>query len=609
MNTARLLLVCLTAAALQIPGCASSETGSSRATGDILSTRDVPTILRNTIAAECTLRGDTPVLVSGYGVVVGLNGKGAGDIPSSIRAMLERDMIANGVGRELGPFRGFTPSTFIDHPDTAVVVVEALVPPGAPAGARFDVRVRSFPGSSTKSIEGGTLYTTRLFRGVASPLMPDTQAVAEAYGTVFINPFADPQSARSNVDRNVGRVLNGGVVTNSLALMLFLDVPSHSRSRAVANAINSKFPRKPGDRLDTAVGRTDEIVELNIPSRYRNDPDTFISTVRHLRINQVNPEGWASRYISALKEYPELAENLSWCLRSLGEVAIPQLQTLYDYNEIAPRMAALTAGARLGDSSARPYLQDVSLNGPPQLRSSAIGLLGVLPPDASVNRFLREMLDSPEALMRVAAYKALENRGDPWIGRLRVSGKFQLHTVPSADPLIFVTQTGAPRIVVFGDNLEIERPVFVSAWDDRFMVNATENAKAISVLYLDERGQTHTGQIGTDLISLVQYLGHKTTPESPAPGLDFTYSQVVSALDELASGGGFQATIYPESDFLALELLRANQISDVEDRPEFSDDEFSESPAEIEERPEDAEKQGSKPRRNYIIPLKNKSPK
>ncbi|MEQ9616487.1 MAG: flagellar basal body P-ring protein FlgI [Phycisphaerales bacterium] len=606
MTTPRLLHVfALLALSAAVVSCGSSKRGSTRATGAITSARDVPAILRNTIGAECTLRGDQPVLVSGYGVVVGLDGKGSGDVPDNIRSVMERDLVSNGVGMERGPFRNFTPSQFIDHPDTAVVVVEAFVPPGAPEGARFDVQVRAFPGSSTKSIEGGQLYTTRLFRGLVSPLMPDTQSLAEAYGTVFINPFADPESARSNVNKRIGRVLDGGTVTESLPLMLFLDVPSHSRARAVAGAINTKFPRAVGDRLETAVGRTDEIVELNIPSRYRDNPEEFVQLVRHLRINPVDPDTFAVRYIRELKEFPELADNLSWCLRALGELAIPHVQSMYDYSEISPRMAALTAGAHLGDSSCRPYLIDVALNGPPQLRMSAVRLLGILPPDASINRFLREQIDSPSPEMRIAAYQALETRRDPWINRYRISGKFELHTVPSVDPFIFVTQTGAPRIVVFGDALEIERPVFVEAWDNRLMVNASESERAVNLYYLDERGRKHTGQISTDVVSLVRFLGHETTPETPAPGFDFTYSQVVGALDVIASGGGFEATIYPESDLLTLQLMRANQISDVQDRPEFSSDGPIDSIADLTKPKDENAATEKEPKRNYVVPLQS----
>jgi hypothetical protein len=242
------------------------------------------------------------------------------------------------------------------------------------------------------------------------------------------------------------------------------------------------------------------------------------------------------------------------------------------------------------------------------MRPNAIRLLGQLPPDAAVNRFLRDLIDAEAVEVRIAAYEALDERGDPWVKVHNIDGKFTLHTVPSADPLIYVTQTGAPKVVIFGDALTIERPVFVSAWEDRFILNAESAAPTVNVYYRDERGNRTTGQVSPDIVSLVRYLGHETTPESPAPGLDFTYSKIVSALEQIAQGGGFEATIYPERDLLTLELLRANQIADVEDRPEFSEegpiDELSDASAQTETPDKKTGEKADSRKRQYVVPLK-----
>ena len=42
---------------------------------------DVPPVLRGTIGAEAAIRGTEPSLVSGFGIVVGLNGTGGGEYP------------------------------------------------------------------------------------------------------------------------------------------------------------------------------------------------------------------------------------------------------------------------------------------------------------------------------------------------------------------------------------------------------------------------------------------------------------------------------------------------------------------------------------------------
>ena len=42
--------------------------------------------------------------------------------------------------------------------------------------------------------------------------------------------------------------------------------------------------------------------------------------------------------------------------------------------------------------------------------------------------------------------------------------KFILDLVPEGEPLIYITQSGLPRIVLFGSNLKLRRPMSVVAW-------------------------------------------------------------------------------------------------------------------------------------------------
>ena len=60
--------------AFTMPGCESPPPEAREVQPAIV--RDVPAIFRGTIGAEATLNGIEPVLVSGYGLVVGLNGTG-----------------------------------------------------------------------------------------------------------------------------------------------------------------------------------------------------------------------------------------------------------------------------------------------------------------------------------------------------------------------------------------------------------------------------------------------------------------------------------------------------------------------------------------------------
>ncbi len=567
-------VLALATATAVLGACGSKEPTRARAEARPLVIRDIPDALRGIIGSETTLRGGDPIIVSGIGIVVGLNGTGSNDVPDTVRAWLEREMSLRGVGQETFGMGNVSPSELINSPNTAVVEVYASVSPGAPRGGRFDVLIRALTGTSTTSLEGGRLWTTDLRPGPPEVTGPTARTLAQASGPVYINPFVDPaRPEEMGVDLRTGRVLNGGLMTEPLELLLVLDNPSHLRSRAITSAINSKFPRGSQDRNDTARGRNDEMVALTIPYAWKDRSQEFMQLINHTRVDPTLPEVWAARYIEALKEQPALSASLGWCLQALGQQAIPELRKMYDYAEPIPRFAALRAGARLSDPLSAGPLKEIARNGPLAVRPDAMALLGDLPPDPSINVTLRELLDVEEVPSRVAAYEALVKRGDPHIRRRVVEGKFLLDEVSCANPMIYVVQSGEPRIAIFGQELRIERPALVFAWSDRLILASDSPTDPLRLMYKDYRTTNVTRATVDDRISrLVEYFGRTDTPETPGAGIGLSYSEVVGALYELTERrNAIAAAFIGEQDRLQAELLSAAESSIGADRPELSD--------------------------------------
>jgi hypothetical protein len=589
-------------------------------------TRDIPEIFRGTIGAEATISGVEPVLVSGLGVVTGLAGTGGGEMDQSLMATMVRELARNGVGRgssgASGALEGMTPEQFLRDPRTAVVLVEAAIAPGSPAGQPFDVFVRSLPGASVTSLEGGTLWTTELRLGPAAVFgQAKTRIIAEAYGPVYLNPFSEQgavnKAGQPAVMRTSGRVLGGGRVTTPLQMNLVLDNASHARARSVVNAINSRFPRGPIDNEMTAMGRGStrnssldpdkagtptggQSVALRVPFEYRERAAEFLQMVRFLRVDPAFPEEWAKRYADALKTQPEYAEELGWSLKALGRPAIPFLVPMYEFPELAPKLAALDAGAFLGDPRVVPYLLELAKTAPTSIRTRAIGLLGGMPSNPSINLALRELVAGNETEVRIAAYEALVNRGDPTLDR-RIIGagesrraKFALDTVALGEPLIYVTQQGLPRMAILGAKagetsgeidpvsggvrsrrsagLAVNRPVLLSAWQDRFMMTAEDASADLRVFYRPYRGgPAITMNAPADLGELVAVLAQKTTPEDPRPGLDLSYSEVVGLVYEMTKQGAVSAGFTTEEDRLRASIFEASRSTNLTDRPESSD--------------------------------------
>lgn len=552
--------------------------------------RDVLAVLRGTISSMASIQGREPTLVSGFGVVVGLAETGGGPYPEAIQATMERELSRRGIGKgsamEGGDLAGVTPKQFLADNRVAVVVVEAVISPGSPESTTFDVRVRSLPGSSTTSLEGGMLWTTDLHLGPPSPFgSMRTRKVAEAYGPVFINPFADPAGAirgDDGVTRTVGRVLGGGKVTNALEMTIVVDNPSHGRVAAIASAINSRLPAGPEDREKTATGRDDTLLTISVPRRWRTRTDEFVRLLAYTQTDLAFPQEYAKRYTDELKAMPAMAEELSACLVALGKESIPFVAPLYEYPEFLPRMAALRVGAELGDPRTVPHLTAMALGTAAgerpsiAMRTEAITLLGRLGTDPRVDEALRRLVSSPELEIRVAAYEALVERRDPGIARIDVDGRFAIDIVDSTDPLIYITQQGESRIVIFGRDMALQRPLLVSAWRDRFMLTAdldtpegTPDSQGVRLFYRDIRSTRTVQTVVPETVwKLARFLGSSSRADEPEPGLSMTYSEVVGALYQVQKARGINAAFATERDRLLARLTEVAAAGAVADRPE-----------------------------------------
>jgi hypothetical protein len=614
-----LSLALLCAAPIALSGCSDPKHAVKVNPSKAL-VRDVPRPLLGTIGAEAAFRGVDPTLISGLGIVVGLAGTGGSDnLDPAVQTTMERELARGGVSSG-GPiqnypgFEGMTPAQFLRSPDVAVVIVEARVPPGAPEGTPFDVFVRKLPGSSVTSLEGGRLWTTEMRIGPAAVFgAVKTRKIGEARGPIFINPFSEPSVAANGevqITRTSGRILGGGKVTSPLQIEMVLDNDSFARARSVVGTINSRFPREPGDEGPIARGRGNgggtagyQSIALRVPYAYRERSDEFLQLVRHMRVDPSLPEEWARSYVEALKTTPALAEDLRWCLQAIGRPALPFLSQLYDYSETGPRMAALKAGARLGDPRAAPPLIELAHKGTPAIQVEALRLLADMPSDPRVNLAMRELVDDTNLEVRIAAYEGLLKRNDQTVFSVRIGTdslqpKFMLDLVPAKDPTIYITQQGEPRIVLFGPiekgrGIPINKPILLSLWDDRFMLSAPGVTDTLRVYYRDSfTGKVTQSDAPENLADFVQFIAHKSTPEDPKPGLGLSYSQTVGVLyamcprmtpgpdaAQAALASAVSATFATEEDRLRAEIYEAMQTTMLSDRPETEAEALKQSDA------------------------------
>ena len=553
---------------------------------------DVPEIMKGTIASETivvgfeqpTSRNYRPVVARGYGLVVGLKGTGSRDIPPPIRAYMIAQASKGGFGghQHGDDVASISPEELLDSNDTAVVVVEAIIPQGALKGARFDVRVSALPQSDTKSLEGGILYTTELRPGMPTTGGAQAFPLATAHGQVFVNPFAEPGAlTKDSVIRTTGRVLNGGEVTKDMPLKLRLINPSHSRAAILVTAINTRFPQElarfPGDPRHqpepTGRGESDSSIELNVPPSYRDRTEEFIDLLRHTSIVQSNAESIAMSIRRTLLANPIMARAASLRWEALGPRVLPIIKDLYDHPEELPRMAALRAGAKLDDALVIPHLVTMAQSGSPDTRVEAIQLLSDLQFNPQVDLALRKLIDDADVEVRLQAYEALVERNDPYMRRVNVDKKFIVDVVDSDRPLIYITQIGQPRIVLFGPDLSVERPMSVSAWSNQLMLRAESEDPTVEVYYRrPEAVQGVIVSVEARLEKLIEFLGHTTTVEEPAAGLGLSYGETVGAIHQMWLQKSIKADFRAEQDRILAAIMRQTRDDETSDRPEFTPD-------------------------------------
>jgi flagellar basal body P-ring protein FlgI len=617
------LALCVAAAGLLAgPGCGSKNKRPPQATrATPLVVRDVPEPLRGTVGSVARIDGVMPVLASGLGYVVGLNGTGGLPLPQDVAAHMEREMRLNGIGPATDTTEtaidGRAPSAMLRDPNTAVVIVQAAVHAGAPEGSSMDIYVRAL---NATSLEGGQLWTTRLRIGPPSSFRSiQARVVAEARGPIFINPFAEPGAEEDGVTRTAGRILDGGVVTESVQLILQLDNPSHSLAQAVTDAINSRFPAGRGDRGPPASGQNAEIIKLRIPYEYREREAEFLELVQYLPIDQTYPQATARRLTEALAREPALGEEISWALQAVGPQAKPFLREMYGYHEVVPRLAALRAGAALNDARAVPYLIEMATAGLERHRTAAIGMLSRIEAGPEIERALQSLLASDELEVRVAAYEALASRAEEaqlkrlvaeerrernpvarrsydmlyalsraylpagslqGVSRTLVEDKFFLDRVPVGKPMIYITQQRVPRVVLFGEEIGLRAPLTATMWSDRLMFISDAPDEPVRVYYrtlpqvvngepVDGTSRVMTAEIEPDILELIAFMAHGPSPEDPRPGLGLSYSETVGALYGLYKDQGLAAAFSTERDRLVAELegLTARG-GEIEMRPE-----------------------------------------
>ncbi|PQO33419.1 hypothetical protein C5Y96_11275 [Blastopirellula marina] len=392
--------------------------------------------------------------IKGVTLVTGLHGTGSDPPPSQARDLLLNEMRVLQVDQ---------PQQWLASPHTALVMMEAIIPPGARKGDTIDVVVFAPPETDTTSLENGYSPSTRMsemaFLGGRARKGND---IAMASGPVVLDSVIEGNSSKANMRR--GHILGGAVMLEErpLALGLIEGEVSIAASASIGAAINNRFHMyREGTKQGVATPMTDKLITLDIHPRYKDSISRYVRVIRFIPLSRSTE--FRQRYLAEceaelLEESTAQAGALK--LEAIGKEAIPSLKKgLESQNELV-RFCSAEALAYLNDSACIEPLTEAARtnNG---FRFRALQALGSFD-DLDVIDSLEGLLHEESAEARYGAFDQLKKRSNqlPSIAGELLDNHVQLHHVRSASsPMVHFRLKDRPEIAIFGTDVRLNGDV------------------------------------------------------------------------------------------------------------------------------------------------------
>ena len=211
--------------------------------------------------------------LTGYGLVVGLNG--TGDKSNTIFTNQSLANMLEKMGVRIDP-----KLTKVNN--IAAVTVTADLPPFGKVGNKIDATVSSI--GDAKSLGGGVLILTQL-KGA------DGEVYAMAQGPLVVGGFL-ASGTGATVQKNhptVGRVPNGVTIEREISyadmkvdsLLISLKTPDYTTARRMAERINQTF-------VGAAYAKDGGSVSVTTPDEQKPNPVKFVSMIENLDVKPDN---------------------------------------------------------------------------------------------------------------------------------------------------------------------------------------------------------------------------------------------------------------------------------------------------------------------------------
>jgi len=476
-----------------------------------------------TVGSKTLPSGMEPIPVSGVGLVYRLQ-PGSG---SHAPAGAWRQMLENGFKKQ-----GWTNiREILDDPSktTSLVLVSALVPPGARKGEPLDLQITVPDESKTVSLRGGLLMpcelteydtTTNLSAAVkgTAPTGPPGRlllgkvwartlekaaVVAGTYDKSAVAAVAEGEEPT----RRAGRVWAGGRVADNRPYFFHLKPGDDNirMSAEVAERLNATFHAN-GDPSRKVAEAQPKHVIVNVPHAYRHNHHRFLIVSRQVPMVPVAADSIYRRKLADDLLDPANCLLAAVKLEALGADSRRPLRVGLESPSPWVRFAAAEALAYLSHTDGAAVLAK-TVEEHPALRTYALKGLAVMDDAACTDR-LAELLGNPDPVVRYGAFIALRlaDEAHPAVRGVLLNDTFHVHRVAPGSPgLVHLASDRRSEVVIFGDGVKLRGP-FTLPLGSEFTVSVPANGPEAKVSRIVRvKGQPDVKEVtcATDLTAVL----------------------------------------------------------------------------------------------------------
>ncbi|MBQ9128418.1 MAG: flagellar basal body P-ring protein FlgI [Thermoguttaceae bacterium] len=410
--------------------------------------------------------------IEGATLVRGLAGTGADEPPSTYQQLVLQDL-----QRDVDQKR--TAKSQIASLDTAIVLLETIVPPGARVGDRLDVTLKLQPGSEASSVQGGYVRGAELYQYMAADVIRRGYKLGVVDGYVTLDP--DLVANKSPVAYKQGKIVGGAVVSRSRPI--WLELKENERSPGIAkqveDVINKRFSyTKTGyaGKKKVAEAKSGATrINLEVPEEYRDNIVRYVNVVCAISFFETADE--LNERIDRLAVQlldPETSEFASSQLEAIGpsnEKVVDAIRKGTTSPDATVRFNSAITSAYFNiradrQQTARVLAEFAATDA--ERRPASLATLGVcMKTSFDVDAELRKLLAAPENETRYGAFRALwtRNPSDYMIQGENLANQFAYHCLNcGGTPFAHVAMSSRPEIVLFNaDQIFLQGEIYIEA--------------------------------------------------------------------------------------------------------------------------------------------------